>query len=85
VYPLLKALCYLEKRYQNPFLLRRMPVNPLERDITIDVVTSLVRQYEPLYANSYPYVLGRITALLTPEQWKEISTWLRDDNGLQEE
>ena len=28
--PLLRALCYLEKRYQNPFLLRRLSVNSLE-------------------------------------------------------
>lgn len=59
-------------------------------DLNTDVIAALVGQWEEKpnvanYSGAYPYLLGRVSALLTDDQWKEVKSWLRDDNGLQEE
>ena len=59
-------------------------------DLNVDVITSLVAQWAEKpgvsdYSGGYSYVLGRVSSLLTDDQWKEVRSWLRDDNGLQEE
>jgi hypothetical protein len=49
-------------------------------DVKTDILTSLVQHFSNITQETtqsgYAYVLGRVSALLTEDQWKEIATWL---------